>query len=154
MKIFRILLALLLIAPALAFGQAQVITQGVYSATPPSLVSGQPTILQTDSAGNLKVFVFDNWSITQTIVTCSTTSGLLITANPYRRYLLIQQTGANDVTITPGSATAVAAAGLILQASGVGKQGAAQEFPHGAPSNQFQCITGSGSSAVTVWEGQ
>lgn len=96
----------------------------------------------------------DSYSITPTFVTCTSTSGQLIGSNASRKYLQYMQVGGIDATILPGTGTAIAGQGQILQNGGVGHQGSSQEFPHGAPNNAFQCVTASGTTTIEVWEGQ
>lgn len=93
------------------------------------------------------------YTITQTIVSVSTTSVQLIAANASRKYLGWQVNGTGTLTCAPGSSAAVAGAGFMFTGAGTGLQGSAQEFPHGAPTSQFQCIASSGTISVNVWEG-
>lgn len=96
----------------------------------------------------------DQYVVTQTIITCTSTTGTLLASNSSRKSLKWMNTGAVDVTITPGASAAVATVGMIYQAGSLNKQGSSEAWEHGAPTNAFQCITASGSATVTVWEGQ
>ncbi len=113
--------------------------------------------VQVDSTGHLlqsSSTASPAFVITQTAVTITTTSGQLIAANTTRKFLAWMNTGANDVTCVPGNTTAVAGTGFIYQAgSGAGKQGATQTYTGTVPTNAFQCITGSSTSVVIVFEG-
>ena len=108
-----------------------------------------PVVLASDQIIPIK----DNFSITQTAVTVTATTGQLIAANTSRRYLAWMVIGSQPVTITPGASAAVVGVGLVYSAGGANQQGAAQEWPHGAPTNVFQCIAPATGSVVYVWEG-
>jgi hypothetical protein len=98
--------------------------------------------------------VGSGYTITQTTVAVTATSGALIAANSSRKYLGWMNVGANPVTVTPGASAAVFGTGQIYAAGGAGQQGASEEFPNGAPLNAFQCICDAGkTSTIIVWEG-
>lgn len=80
------------------------------------------------------------------VVVAGTTTTEALTATPGRRYLLIQNRGANDVYVVFGGKATVNA-GVLIAASG----GAYEPFV--APSSSVSVITGSGSSNVVFVEG-
>jgi hypothetical protein len=106
-----------------------------------------------NAANPLPVTVNDKYAITQTIVAVTATSTQLIAANANRKYLSWMVIGTADVTVTPGASAAVVGAGMMYQSSGANKQGASEEFPHGTPTNAFQCIAAATGSSIVVWEG-
>lgn len=91
--------------------------------------------------------------VTQTLVAVTATSVQLVPANPLRKYLSWMVVGTADVTVAAGATAAVVGMGLVYQSSGVGNQGASQEFPSGAPVNAFQAIAAAAGSTMIVWEG-
>ncbi len=146
--------AALLSLPAAAFGQVPVISQGIYQSAPPVLANGQTSILQADQFGNLSVReITDNFALTQTAVAVGTTATPILAANPTRKYLAWMVVGPANVTCAPGAGGVAVGSGFVFTASGSNAQGAAQEFPHGAPTSAFQCIAAAAGSTVIVWEG-
>lgn len=109
-----------------------------------------PIVIASDQAA---IPIKDNFAITETAVTVTATSALLIGANTSRRYLAWMVVGTATVTIVPGAGPAVAGVGFPYAGGGANQQGAAQEWPHGAPTNAFQCIAPATGSIVYVWEG-
>ncbi len=82
------------------------------------------------------------------------TSALLISQNPERTYLLLQNTGTNPASFTFGSGAAVAAAGLSLDpASGAGGQGGSIVFDSQfgtVPQDAVHAISTSGTTVIAI----
>ena len=113
---------------------------------------GTVGIDQTTPGATNAVVPKDTYAITQSAVPMTGSSVSLVTVNAARRYLAWMVIGTADVTCVAGAGPAVTAIGFVYQASGAGKQGASQEFPHGSPTVAFQCI-GAAGSIIYVWEG-
>jgi hypothetical protein len=128
--------------PALVSGRIPVDGSGV---TQP--VSG--TFYQATQPVSLAL---ESYALTQTVVTVTTSSQTLIAANASRKYLSWMVIGTADVTISPATPV-VNGTGQMYQSNGATKQGASEEFPHGAPTNAFYVIAAATGSTVVVWEG-
>jgi hypothetical protein len=91
-----------------------------------------------------------NMSLRQTAVALSAgQSKLILPANQRRGYLLIENVGANDLTLGWDSAP-VAGLGTTLSPGGLGSQGGSLEFktPGPVPTNAIYAISASGSTIV------
>jgi len=105
-------------------------------------------------AGAINIGTNSQAVLTQTVVSVTATSSQLIAANSSRKSLKWMVVGANDVTVAPGSSSAVFGAGLIYQAQAANKQGSADTFDAVDPTNAYQVICAAGqTSTVIVWEG-
>ena len=90
-----------------------------------------------------------SFSIRQTVVSVTTSSTVLIAANPNRKYLALMNNGAGAVTLSFDTNAAVAGSGWTLAASGGGITWEAT----GVPIQAINGITASGTSSVVVLEG-
>lgn len=106
-----------------------------------------PTAGGGGSGGGLNTF-----AVTQTVIAVSANDTVLIAANALRKSLKWMVIGAADVTVKPGT-TCTAGIGMVYQSSGSdGKQGGAEDFPNGCPTNAFACAAAS-ATRIVVWEG-
>lgn len=112
-----------------------------------SAVLGAVTALQT------ALLARQNYTITQTTVTATTSSQTLIAANSNRKFLGWMVLGDTDVTIKPGSAVSAYGDGRVYTGMGANAQGGAEDFAGGVPTNAFYVMGAAAGSVIVVWEG-
>lgn len=94
-------------------------------------------------------------TLTQTVVSVTSSSTVLVAANANRKYLALMNSGASDVTIAVGGGSAVLGAGWVFAAAAIaGSAGGGLVWDAAAvPSQAFAGIVAGAASNVIVLEG-